>query len=51
MLRGVPDAAEAADILAGALAEKAGQPRTRIAAQPAEAARAASPAAAALANG
>jgi len=31
MLRGLPDAAAAAQVLAGALAEKAGQPAARIA--------------------
>jgi hypothetical protein len=54
MLRGVPDAASVAEILAGALAEKAGQPAPRIAAEPvgAEAERpAAMPGRAALANG
>jgi len=37
MLRGVPDAAHAAGILAGALAEAAGQPKPRIVTQDADA--------------
>jgi hypothetical protein len=36
MLRGLPDAAKAAQVLAGALAEKAGQPAPRIAVPAAE---------------
>jgi hypothetical protein len=36
MLRGLPNAAEAAQVLAGALAEKAGQPAPRIAVAPAQ---------------
>jgi hypothetical protein len=52
MLRGVPDAAKAAEILAGALAEKAGQPTTRIAAQDVDAPRGeAMPGRAAMAHG
>ncbi|MGJ3230839.1 MAG: photosynthetic complex putative assembly protein PuhB [Oceanicaulis sp.] len=54
MLRGIPDAAAVANILAGALAEKAGQPAARIAPQPAEAEtprRAPMPGRAAMANG
>lgn len=39
MLRSVPDAAHVASILAGALAEKAGQPKPRIVASEAEAPR------------
>jgi hypothetical protein len=52
MLRGVPDSAQAAEILAGALAEKAGQPKTRIAAQDVDAPRGeAMPGRAAMAHG
>ena len=52
MLRGVPDSAQAAEILAGALAEKAGQPKTRIATQDADAPRdEAMPGRAAMAHG
>jgi hypothetical protein len=36
MLRGIPDAAHVAEILAGAMAEKAGQPSPRVAVQEAE---------------
>lgn len=53
MLRGVPEAAKVAELLAGALAEKAGQPAPRIQPAPAEAEpqRAPMPGRAALANG
>ena len=53
MLRGVPDAAKAAEILAGAMAEKAGQPAPRIQPAPAQAEpqRAPMPGRAAMANG
>jgi hypothetical protein len=52
MLRGVPDAAHVAEILAGALAEKAGQPAPRIRpAAEAEPQRAPMPGRAAMANG
>lgn len=51
MLRGVPDVTRCAEILAGALADKVGQPATRIVVEPAQAADApAMPGRAAAAN-